>query len=67
MNYFEKVDHSYETRNNKFSLKLPKVNSNIGRNSFFFKAAITFNELSLDIRQLSSRAIFVRAVDDYFS
>ena len=67
MNYFEKMDHSYEIRNNKFSLKLPKVNTNIGRNRFFFKAAIIFNELSLDVRLLSSRALFVRAVDDYFS
>ena len=67
MNYFEKMDHSYKTRNNKFSLKLPKVNTNIGRNSFFFKAAIIFNEIPLDIRLLSSRALFVRAVDVSFS
>lgn len=52
MNYFEKMDlstilktFSYETKNNKRSLKLPKVNTNIGRNSFFFQAAIIFNNL----------------------
>ena len=48
--YFESQHHNKNTRNNKFSLKLPTIKLNIARPSFDFGGAKLFNNLPLEIR-----------------
>ena len=42
-NYFVKTNHALNTRNNQSSVQLPRMKLEIGRQSFYFLAALCFN------------------------
>ena len=50
-NYFDVLDHTEGTRNNKRSLKLPSIKLETSRPSFYFGAAKIFNELDISERE----------------
>ena len=49
--YFEIIDGKYGTRNNKMSIRLPKVRLESAKNGFYFLGGKIYNELPLDIRK----------------
>ena len=49
-NYFERLNHLHNTRNNNLSLKFPKVRTEFGRKGFYFLGAKAFNDLPLSVR-----------------
>ena len=52
-NYFEINQHTIDTRNGSFLIKLPKVNLEVGKQSFAFMGANIYNKLPLKIRKLN--------------
>ena len=49
--YFEIVDGKHGTRNNKISIRLPKVRLESAKSGFYFLGGKTYNELPADIRK----------------
>ena len=47
-------------------LKLPKVKLDFARRSFYFLGASIFNSLPLSLRNINSRVLFRKALDDYY-
>ena len=54
------------TRNNNLLVQLPKVKLEIGRKSFSFLGAQAFNSLLIEIRELKSKILFNKALDECF-
>ena len=53
-NYFDVIDSSHGTRNNKYSIRLPKVRLETAKNGLYFLGGKLFNELPLEIRQVEN-------------
>ena len=49
--YFTIMDHEKCTRNNKFCLRIPRVNLESTKKCFSYNGAILFNSLPLDVRK----------------
>ena len=47
------------------STKLPKVKLDFVHRSFYFLDALIFNSLLLSLRNINSRVLFRKALDDY--
>jgi hypothetical protein len=54
--------HSYNLRGSQFDLQPPKPRTNFMKRSFSYRGAIAWNELSNEIRKLSSLTAFKRAL-----
>jgi len=75
--YFERLHHNaLNTRNNGNTAKLPnngntaklpKVKLDFARRSFYFLGASIFNSLPLSLRNINSRILFWKALDDHCS
>ena len=63
--YFVKTNHALNTRNNHSSVRLSRMKLEIGRQSFYFLAALCFNSLPLDIRKQNSRILFRKQVNEH--
>ena len=60
------VNHNVlNTRNNGKAAKLPKVKLHFARRSFYFLGASIFNSFPLSLRNMNSRVLFRKALDDY--
>ena len=66
-NYFEPIQHNFETRNNNFSLRLPLMRTQYGRRAVFFNGAKVYNDLPLDIRKVKSFNIFKDKVKSHYN
>ena len=65
--YFQRLHHNaLNTRNNGKTAKLPKVKLDFARRSFYFLGASIFNSLPLSLRNINSRVLFRKALDDYY-
>ena len=65
--YFQRLHHNaLNTRNNGKSAKLPKVKLDFARRSFYFLGASIFNSLPLSLRNINSRVLFRKALDDHY-
>ena len=65
--YFTKIEHNINTRNNGWSLKLPKAKLEFGRRSFAFQGALVYNTLPRHLRNLNSRFLFKSNLKEFFS
>ena len=66
-NYFQGLNHNaLNTRNNGKAAKLPKVKLDFARRSFYFLGASIFNSLPLSLRNINSRVLFRKALEDYY-
>ena len=65
-NYFVKFEHSRVTRNNKISLKLPKVKLHLAKKGFFFAGAQLYNSLPRNIRDENNFKFFKHALYTHF-
>ena len=66
-NYFQRLNHNaLNTRNNGKAAKLPKVKLDFARRSFYFLGASIFNSLPLSLRNINSRVLFRKALEDYY-
>ena len=54
------------TRNNGLTAKLPKVKLEFGRRSFYFLGAKIFNSLPGYLKNINSRVLFRKALDDFY-
>ena len=54
------------TRKKGKTAKLPKVKLDFARRSFYFLGASFFNSLPLNLRNIDSRVLFRKALDDYY-
>jgi hypothetical protein len=62
--YFELMSHSKTTRNNKHSIKLPKVKTKKAQSGFFYQGAHIYNSLSRDIRCEKNENVFLKKLDN---
>ena len=67
INYFEPLRHGKNTRNNRISIKIPKVRLESTKRAFYFNGVIQFNKLSCEIREIDSFMLFKRALKEHFS
>ena len=58
-NYFEMIDHSISTRNNKYCIRLSPVKLEVARHGSYFTGGTYYNSLPFDIRKLIL-SIFLR-------
>ena len=65
-NYFEMIDHSMNTRNNKHCIKLPPVKLEVARRGFYFTGGTLYNSLPIDIRKTDSANIFKKKLSEFF-
>lgn len=67
-NYFERLQHEKNTRNNGFSLRIPKIKLECTKCAFYYNGAIQFNKLPYDVRVvIDSFMLFKRALKEHFS
>ena len=59
-NYFERVQHVENTRNNGISVRIPKIHLESTKHAFYYNGAIEFNKLPKDIREIGSFMLFKR-------
>ena len=65
--YFQWSHHNaLTTRNNGKSVKLPRVKLDFARRSFYLLGASIFNSLPLSLRNINSRVLFKKALDDFY-
>jgi len=57
-NYFQLNVHERVTRNNNFSIKLPKIKLEVGRQSFYYYGAQLYNDLPLEVRKEGAHISF---------
>ena len=65
--YFDVITHEKLTRNNAYSLRLPKIKTEYGRKSVKFMAARIYNDLPLYIRSEKSFSKFSSLVKLHFA
>ena len=65
-NYFEMIDHSMNTRNNKHWIRLPPVKLEFARRGFCFTGGTLYNSLPIDIKKIDSVNIFKKKVSEFF-
>ena len=65
-NYFEMIDHSMNTRNNKHCIRLPPVKLEVARGYFYFTGVTLYNSLPIDIRKIDSVNTFKKKVSEFF-
>ena len=54
------------TRNNGKAAKLPKVKLDFARRGFYFLGASIFNSLPLSLRNINSKVLFRKALNDFY-
>ena len=65
-NYLERLNHNANVRNNGKALKFPKVKLNFARRSFYVLVTSIFNSLPLSLRNINSRILSRKALDDFY-
>ena len=65
--YFERLQHEKNTRNNGFSLKISKIRLESTKSAFYYNGAIQFNKLPFDVRATDSFMQFKRALKEHFN
>ncbi len=65
-NHFTLQRHEKQTRNNNYTLKLPRIKTEYARKSFMYMGAIVYNELPLDIRKIESYSEFEKQLKEHF-
>ena len=58
--YFERIQHVKNTRNNGISVRIPKIRLESTKCAFYYNRAIEFNKLPKDIREIDSFMLFKR-------
>ncbi len=66
-NHFKLQEHEKHTRNNKYTLKLPRIKTEYARKSFMFMGANVYNELPLDLRKIESYKEFEKKLIEHFT
>jgi hypothetical protein len=66
-NYFERLQHEKNTRNNGFSLKIQKIRLESTKSALYYNGAIQFNKLPFDVRATGSFMQFKRALKEHFN
>ena len=66
-NYFSLINHEKNTRNNLFSIKLPRVKLEVTRRGFFFSGGSMYNNLPLAFRKIVSTNDFKNSISEYFN
>ena len=61
-NYFETINHSMNTRNNKHCTRLPPVRLEVASRGFYFTGGTLYNSLPIDIRKIDSDNIFKKKI-----
>lgn len=65
-NYFELISHQQSTRNNNKLLRVPRINLQSTKKSFFFNGALVYNQLPLDARTMNDFSLFYKKVNNIF-
>jgi hypothetical protein len=66
-NYFERLQHVKNTRNNGISVRIPKIRLESTKLAFYYNGAIEFNKLPKDIREIDSFMLFKRKLKENLS
>ena len=65
-NYFQIIEHKKNTRNNNYSVRLPRVKLELARQGFFFVGGSLYNSLPLELRQVDDIPVFKRGLKEHF-
>ena len=65
-NYFIFQKHNKNTRNNNYSIRLPRVKLELARQSFYLYGGKLYNELPMGIRKLDTVSEFKVALRSHF-
>ena len=63
---FERLVHQKNTRGNGLFVKLPKVHTSFGKNSFAYQRALMFNELDKSLRNERSLLKFKEKISEVY-
>ena len=63
--YIDKVDHTYYTRGNSSTLRLPKIRTEAASKSFKFQGPSCYNEVPINIRKLNSLVLFKHQLKEH--
>ena len=62
---YEVINHKYNTKRNRSSLRFPAIHSKAGRKLSYYQGAIVFNSLNDELRKESSYILFKRKIKNY--
>ena len=65
-NYFTLQEHERQTRNNNYTLKLPRIKTEYARKSFMFMGVKVYNELPLELRKIENYKEFENQLKEHF-
>ena len=65
--YSKHQEHCKNTRNNGYSVCLPRIRTEYARKGFFFMGARTFNELPLTARMSDNVLAFREIIDNIYA
>ena len=65
-NYFTLQEHERQTRNNNYTLKLPRIKTEYARKSFMLMGAKVYNELPLELRKIENYKEFENQLKEHF-
>ena len=66
MRYLTKTEHTQNTRNNKFILKIAKLRTEFAKKSEQFMAAKMYNDLPIETRKYRSFSLFCDKLNTLF-
>jgi hypothetical protein len=66
-NYFKRIEHKMNTRDNRKNIILPKVKNESGRRSFMFQGGKLWNTLPADQKEECSIVRFKSKVQNIFN
>ena len=66
MIFFTLQEHERQTRNNNYTLKLPRIKTEYARKSFMFMGTKVYNELPLELRKIENYKEFENQFKEHF-
>ena len=65
-NHFTLQEHERQTRNNNYTLKLPRIKTEYARKPFVFMGAKAYNEVPLELRKIENCKEFEKQLKEHF-
>ena len=64
--HFTLQEHEKRTRNNNYTLRLPRIKTEYARKSFMFMGAKVYNDLPLELRKIENNKEFEKQLKEHF-
>ena len=64
--HFTLQEHEKRTRNNNYTLRLPRIKTEYARKSFMFMGAKVYNDLPLELHKIENNKEFEKQLKEHF-